>query len=191
MTHPSMKPHGLAFCEPRTNWVWKAKFSSPSSRQIMKEISTPSSKKAAISLLRLVSCSEMPQQQQPNKPGPELRYRRLCLRPWTMTMFWAWSSRRKKPLSWLVTQQRCHSNRCGGNVRRPADSARTMFMDGFAMGVQYHNQEKGTNVQVVGWDPATQTGLFTGNFESLDDGRTLARRLWAKAPTSSCLSLAR
>jgi basic membrane protein A and related proteins len=53
----------------------------------------------------------------------------------------------------------------------------TVFMDGFAMGVQYHNQEKGTNVQVVGWDPATQTGLFTGNFESLDDGRALGETL--------------
>jgi basic membrane protein A and related proteins len=53
----------------------------------------------------------------------------------------------------------------------------TIFMDGLAMGVQYYNEEKGTNVEVVGWDPATQTGLFTGNFESLDDGRTMAETL--------------
>jgi basic membrane protein A and related proteins len=30
---------------------------------------------------------------------------------------------------------------------------------------------------VLGWDPATQTGLFTGNFESTDDGRTLGQSL--------------
>jgi basic membrane protein A len=53
----------------------------------------------------------------------------------------------------------------------------TIFMDGFAMGVDYYNQQKGTNVEVLGWDPATQTGLFTGNFESLDDGRNLGESL--------------
>src|SRR3990172_3796934 len=42
----------------------------------------------------------------------------------------------------------------------------TVFMDGFALGVDYYNQQKGTSVEVLGWDPATQTGLFTGNFES-------------------------
>jgi basic membrane protein A len=40
--------------------------------------------------------------------------------------------------------------------------------------VDYYNQQKGTNVQVLGWDPATQTGLFTGNFQSTDDGRAMA-----------------
>ncbi len=49
----------------------------------------------------------------------------------------------------------------------------TIFMDGFWYGVAYYNAENGTDVQVLGWDPATQTGSFTGNFESLDDGRTL------------------
>jgi len=49
----------------------------------------------------------------------------------------------------------------------------TVFMDGFALGVQYYNQQKGTAVEVLGWDPATQTGSFTGNFESKEDGRTL------------------
>ena len=53
----------------------------------------------------------------------------------------------------------------------------TIFMDGFAMGVQYYNEQKDTNVEVVGWDPDTQTGLFTGNFESLDDGRAMAETL--------------
>lgn len=53
----------------------------------------------------------------------------------------------------------------------------TIFMDGFAMGVDYYNQQKGTNVEVLGWDPATQTGLFTGNFESTDDGRAMGETL--------------
>jgi basic membrane protein A len=53
----------------------------------------------------------------------------------------------------------------------------TVFMDGFSMGVDYYNQQKGTNVEVLGWDPASQTGLFTGNFESLDDGRNLGESL--------------
>jgi basic membrane protein A len=53
----------------------------------------------------------------------------------------------------------------------------TVFMDGFAMGVEYYNQQNGTNVEVLGWDPATQTGLFTGNFDSLDDGRSMGESL--------------
>ena len=54
----------------------------------------------------------------------------------------------------------------------------TVFMDGFWYGVDYYNQENGTDVEVLGWDPAaTQEGLFTGNFESTDDGRALGESL--------------
>jgi basic membrane protein A len=53
----------------------------------------------------------------------------------------------------------------------------TVFMDGYALGVEYYNKQKGTSVEVLGWDPATQTGLFTGNFESTDDGRTMGESL--------------
>lgn len=53
----------------------------------------------------------------------------------------------------------------------------TIFMDGFAMGVRYYNEQHGTNVTVLGWDPDTQEGLFTGNFESTDDGRTMGESL--------------
>lgn len=53
----------------------------------------------------------------------------------------------------------------------------TIFMDGFYYGVQKYNADNGTNVEVLGWDPATQSGLFTENFESLDDGRTFAQNL--------------
>ena len=53
----------------------------------------------------------------------------------------------------------------------------TVFMDGFWAGVQYYNEQNGTDVQVLGWDPATQEGLFTGNFESTDDGRAFGESL--------------
>lgn len=53
----------------------------------------------------------------------------------------------------------------------------TQFMDGYWYGVQYYNQENGTDVQVLGWDPTTQEGLFTGNFESADDGRAFGESL--------------
>ncbi|MCB9992949.1 MAG: BMP family ABC transporter substrate-binding protein [Hyphomicrobiaceae bacterium] len=54
----------------------------------------------------------------------------------------------------------------------------TVFMDGFAWGVDYYNKQKGTNVTVLGWDPAAKEGLFTNNFDSLDDGRTFAQNLY-------------
>jgi basic membrane protein A and related proteins len=53
----------------------------------------------------------------------------------------------------------------------------TIFMNGFANGVAYYNSQKGTSVEVLGWDPATQEGSFTNNFESLDDGRAFAQSL--------------
>ena len=36
----------------------------------------------------------------------------------------------------------------------------TIFMDGYARGVQYYNDVKGKNVQVLGWNTATKTGTF-------------------------------
>jgi basic membrane protein A len=54
----------------------------------------------------------------------------------------------------------------------------TAFMDGFAHGVAHYNGAKGTNVQVLGWNPASKEGLFTGIFESLDDGRAFAQNLY-------------
>lgn len=53
----------------------------------------------------------------------------------------------------------------------------TNYMNGFWYGVAYYNEQNGTSVAVLGWDPATQEGLFTGNFESTDDGRTFATDL--------------
>jgi basic membrane protein A len=52
------------------------------------------------------------------------------------------------------------------------------FMDGFALGVAYYNEQKGADVQVLGWDPADREGgLFTGNFDSTDDGRRMGETL--------------
>ncbi len=54
----------------------------------------------------------------------------------------------------------------------------TIFMDGFHAGAMYHNEQKGTDVQVLGWNPESREGLFTNNFESLDDGRAFAQNLY-------------
>ena len=54
----------------------------------------------------------------------------------------------------------------------------TVFRDGFVRGVDYHNAQKGTSVTVLGWDVDTREGLFTNNFESLDDGRAFAKNLY-------------
>ena len=54
----------------------------------------------------------------------------------------------------------------------------THFMDGFFYGVQHYNKVKDASVEVKGWDPATKQGLFTNNFESLDDGRAFAKNLY-------------
>lgn len=50
----------------------------------------------------------------------------------------------------------------------------TIFMDGFVKGVAKYNEVKGTNVEVLGWDVASQTGLFTGDFEDQQKGREFA-----------------
>lgn len=52
-----------------------------------------------------------------------------------------------------------------GGVNIPTVS---IFMDGFARGVAYYNEVKGTDVDVVGWDVDTQDGSFTGTFDPGD-----------------------
>ena len=54
----------------------------------------------------------------------------------------------------------------------------TIFMDGFVYGADYYNAENDANVTVLGWDTQTREGLFTNNFESLDDGRAYAQNLY-------------
>lgn len=54
----------------------------------------------------------------------------------------------------------------------------TIFMDGFTNGVAHYNEVNGTSVNVLGWDVEAREGLFTNNFESLDDGRAYAQNLY-------------
>jgi len=51
----------------------------------------------------------------------------------------------------------------------------SIFMDGFADGIAYHNQEKGTDVALLGWDKAAQDGSFTGDFQNQQNGQNLAQ----------------
>jgi basic membrane protein A and related proteins len=51
----------------------------------------------------------------------------------------------------------------------------TIFMDGYLAGVEHYNAEHDADVTVEGWDGSD--GLFTGNFDSLDDGRNITESL--------------
>lgn len=58
-----------------------------------------------------------------------------------------------------------------------------IFMVGFEHGVSYYNEQKGTDVTLLGWktDPTVDNGgdgSFTGNFVSLDDGRSFAENFF-------------
>jgi basic membrane protein A len=53
----------------------------------------------------------------------------------------------------------------------------TIFMKGFEAGIKYYNQQKSASVKLLGWDTAKDDGLFTGNFDSTDDGRKFAESL--------------
>jgi basic membrane protein A and related proteins len=47
----------------------------------------------------------------------------------------------------------------------------TIFMNGFEAGMNYYNEQKGGNVELLGWDSEAQEGTFTGDFEDQDKGR--------------------
>lgn len=61
----------------------------------------------------------------------------------------------------------------GGGNQPPV----TLFMDGFVDGVARYNEVHGTAVVALGWDKATQDGLFTGDFEDINKGLTVAQGL--------------
>ena len=48
----------------------------------------------------------------------------------------------------------------------------TVFMDGFADGVEHYNETKGEDVQLLGWDKDAQDGTFVGNFSDTSTART-------------------
>lgn len=54
----------------------------------------------------------------------------------------------------------------------------TIFMDGFVRGANYYNEAHDDTVTVLGWDLESREGLFTNNFDSLDDGRAYAQNLY-------------
>jgi basic membrane protein A len=56
----------------------------------------------------------------------------------------------------------------------------TIFMDGFADGVAHYNQAKSKNVQVLGWNKATQNGSFTNDFVKQDEGKKVSDTLVAQ-----------
>jgi basic membrane protein A len=53
----------------------------------------------------------------------------------------------------------------------------TIFMDGFAEGVAYYNKQQSKNVQVLGWNVATQQGLFANTFDIIQEGTKATNNL--------------
>ncbi|WP_308014420.1 MULTISPECIES: BMP family ABC transporter substrate-binding protein [unclassified Rhodococcus (in: high G+C Gram-positive bacteria)] len=53
----------------------------------------------------------------------------------------------------------------------------TIFMDGFADGVKYFNEQKNRDVRVIGWDVDAQNGSFTGGFEANEVAKNTAQGL--------------
>ncbi|MFK5584464.1 MULTISPECIES: BMP family lipoprotein [unclassified Serinicoccus] len=52
----------------------------------------------------------------------------------------------------------------------------SIFMDGFADGVDQYNEDNGTDVQLLGWDKEAQDGSFSGDFENQSQGQTLTEQ---------------
>lgn len=50
----------------------------------------------------------------------------------------------------------------------------TIFMDGFAQGVNYYNEKNNKNVKALGWNFETQNGLFTGGFAANESAKSAA-----------------
>lgn len=54
----------------------------------------------------------------------------------------------------------------------------TLFMDGYALGVEWYNTAHGTSVEVLGWDPHLQTGLFSFDFQDPALGQAMTNDLY-------------
>lgn len=54
----------------------------------------------------------------------------------------------------------------------------TDFMNGYALGVDYFNAQTGSTVEVLGWDVATQSGLFSFSFTDPALGFAIANDLF-------------
>jgi len=53
----------------------------------------------------------------------------------------------------------------------------TLFMDGYAQGIDHYNEINGTDVQLLGWDFESQDGTFVGNFEDAARGKQIAETM--------------
>ncbi len=53
----------------------------------------------------------------------------------------------------------------------------TIFMTAMPAGIAQYNEDEGADVQLVGWDAEAQEGLFTGDFENVDNGRNTTEQL--------------
>jgi basic membrane protein A and related proteins len=53
----------------------------------------------------------------------------------------------------------------------------TIFMTGFVQGVEKFNEDNGADVKVIGWDPETEKGSFTNDFESKTKGQSTAEEM--------------
>lgn len=51
----------------------------------------------------------------------------------------------------------------------------TIFMDGYADGVKYYNEQNNKQVKLLGWNKDAQDGSFTGDFEKQDVGKQLTQ----------------
>lgn len=55
----------------------------------------------------------------------------------------------------------------------------TIFMDGFADGVDKFNEDKGKDVKLLGWNKDKQNGTFSGDFEKQDKGKQITKNFIA------------
>jgi basic membrane protein A len=51
----------------------------------------------------------------------------------------------------------------------------TIFMEGYVLGVEYYNAQKGTDVKVIGWDPGAGSYAEVGSFTDVNAGKTVAQ----------------
>ncbi|WP_104108729.1 MULTISPECIES: BMP family protein [unclassified Arthrobacter] len=56
----------------------------------------------------------------------------------------------------------------------------TIFMDGFAQGVDYYNTKQGKDVKLLGWDAKSQQGSFANTFEIIQEGTKTTNNLIAE-----------
>ncbi|SNC71361.1 nucleoside-binding protein [Kytococcus aerolatus] len=56
----------------------------------------------------------------------------------------------------------------------------TVFMDGFADGVDKYNEDKDEKVKLLGWNKKSQKGSFSGDFENVSQGKTLTEQFLAQ-----------